>query len=77
MRALFILENVVEKHLALRRFVWIFSQCLGLLKAGKIECGDAEVRGGKCSFFPASIFHSSDLRASAPPVRCFLLLAVP
>ena len=45
MRALFVLENVVEKPLALRRFVRVFSQSLGLIKAGKIEQETRRRRG--------------------------------
>jgi hypothetical protein len=64
--------------MALRRFAWFFSELFGLIKSGSQSNrrrGDAEVRGGKESFFLASFFPSSDLRVSAPPVRCFLLLA--
>ncbi len=60
--------------MALRCFVWVFSQYLGLIKARRKSNrrrGDAEVRGGKGSFSLAGILPSSDLRVSAPPVRCF------
>ena len=68
-------QNLHHFYSALRRFVWVFSPSLGLIKAGRKSNrrrGNAEVRGGKCSFSSASIFPSSDLRASASPVRCFL-----
>jgi hypothetical protein len=82
MRTLFILENVVETHLALRRFAWVFSQSLGLIKARKIEQETRRRRGKRRKRLILSgkylpLLRSPRLRVSASPVRCFLLLAVP
>jgi hypothetical protein len=67
---------VIVKKEALRRFISVFSYSKRHIKAEKKSNrrrGDAEVRGGKGSFFPTNIFPSSDLRVSASPVRLFLL----
>jgi hypothetical protein len=34
--------SVTKKFMALLRFVWVFSQSLGLIKAGKNRTGGAE-----------------------------------
>ena len=50
-----------------------FLSSRGSSKQEENRTGGAEMRGGKGSFTPASIFPSSDLWVSASPVRCFLL----
>ncbi len=65
---------VIVKKEALRRFISVFSYSERHIKAEKKSNrrrGDAEVRGGKGSFFPTNIFPSSDLRVSASPRLLF------
>ncbi len=69
-------QRPLSGKMAPQRLMWVYYQSFGLIKAGRKSNkrrGDAEVRGGKCSFSPAGIFPSSDLRVSASPVRYFLL----